>query len=284
LGANDEECAMVWDDGRSGVAGQFVGNLVLCSLNAELGKLRKRKGTVFDAPKTILIGRICSNTSYLSRDTAHWASISRTQHNQIIAEAHSEKKRAVYLFITANVRAPHVDFWLIPAAVLGKMLDRRHKTELGDVLAVQIKAAGDRYVLADLDVTEFHRSLELDNAQATELTAALDGPAPTAERRHRREQASRSAGYGADSYDVPVSDGRSVTLAVPGALAAEDVARLKGWLDLMADILTRPATDRHEPRRATRSAKAKAGFGFARERIWISDDFDAPLEDFKDYE
>ena len=42
-------------------------------------------------------------------------------------------------------------------------------------------------------------------------------------------------------------------------------------------------TNPNDPQSAARQIRRKPMYGCAKDKIWIADDFDAPLEDFKEY-
>lgn len=244
---------MIWDDGRSGVAGQFAGDVTLDSLVPQFGSFRKVRGTVFETDEMIVIGRACGTDAYLSRGVHHWANISRDQYVKLIHDAREAGKILRYLFVTATDGPPRVEYWLIPSEILGQALRDRHKTSPGDVLGMHIKCKDGRFFLGEVDVTDHHQVASLDQEQTTLLKEALritrrgsavasDSPKATTEPGNSCVPPIEGTSGEIHSFQVPVSGARKMTLSMPIPLAARDIERLKAWIDLMSDVLTQDQT------------------------------------------
>lgn len=246
---------MIWDDGRSGAAGQVAGDVTLGDLEPECGSFRKVRGTVFETDDMLMVGRVCGTDTYLSRGVHHWANISRDQYVKLIHDAREAGKSLRYLFVTATDGPPRVEYWLIPGEILGQILGVRHKSSPGDVLGVHIRCKDGRFFLDDVDVTDHHHVARLDQEQATVLKEALRitrriSVRGGANRATSQETTPIGTMTGEETsgehqlFQVPVSGTRKMTLSVPIPLNTRDIERLKAWIDLMADILTQDQAPR----------------------------------------
>src|SRR4051812_7293065 len=108
---------MKWVDGRSGVVGGCAGNLALAGFEASEGPLRRVKGTVFEGPRSLLIGRACSS-AYLTDPVLHWANASWEQHVELSREAKGSGKNLCYLFVTASREPVAVRTWRVPGEIV----------------------------------------------------------------------------------------------------------------------------------------------------------------------
>lgn len=229
----------VWDDGRSGEAGRVAGNLVLAELDKTERPIAKLKGTVFESAKALLVGRVCSSSEYLAGDVLHWANVSWDQHREVADEAKSRGKRFEYLFITASSDPPVVRFWRVPADTVATYLADRGKKSRGETCALHIVEDAGRQLLGRHDVTAFHGQVTVAGARAAELQQAIAARSAGSGRLAAPDsRAARDAPTG--GYEIPLSGGRAAWLLVPAAIAPPDLDRLKGWIDLMADVLTEP--------------------------------------------
>jgi hypothetical protein len=229
-----------WNDGRSGEAGCIAGNLVLDHLDPSGHRIQHIRGTVFGSNDSVWIGRVVGDESYLHHGVLHWANNSWDQHTDWLREVKQTKRKLIYLFITARVSEGAVQYWQVPAAYLTEELERRRKNVRGAVLGLHISLKGDQHLLGLRDVTSLFHEVKIDPGTQAELRAALardarprndtSAPGPNLSRTIEREQVKRS-------FPIPLSGGNEALLEVSLPMTQQDVARLKGWLELMGDVL-----------------------------------------------
>ncbi len=260
----------IWDDGRSGAAGQAAGNVALEVIQRSEGHVQKLKGTVFESDRSILIGRVCSSDEYLADPVLHWANASWDQHEEIRRHAKESGKAFAYLFVTVSKNPIALKFWKVPADVVEKVFVERERNRRGSTCAIHINGSGARRFIGKTDVTKYQVDVALRPAHAACLTESFNREQPdrreaSASQRQTREHVAH-AEQSSNAYRIPVSGGRSLTIQVPGPLSNEDVTRVKAWIDLTADVLTEGAID------------AQA----AREREWLRAKVQEGLEELKD--
>jgi len=228
-----------WNDGRSGKSGRVAGNLVLDHLDPSGTRISHLKGTVFADSQNCWIGRVVADDSYLSSGVAHWANISADQQLQLVHEAKEEGRKLYYLFITAHTKMNTVRYWQVPAEVLVRELIRRSKNDQGDVLGLHISCRDGGYLLGEEDVSDcmsefivnlndsasLNSAVEADRSRKKQTNSSIAKPAA----QHSMEKARR--------FDVPISDGRVVTLLAPVPMSKSDVDRIKNYVDVIADLL-----------------------------------------------
>jgi hypothetical protein len=238
----------VWDDGRTGAAGRLAGNIALEDLARKHGPWRKVKGTVFESARELVIGRVCSSDDYLTAPIVHWANGSWDQHVELQNLAGSRGNALNYLFVTATRQPPTVTYWHVPAPVVEAEFIARGRNAHRSTCALHIIADGDRNYLGKGEVTAHRHVVVLDDAGSVALARAFARGGARASALPSSRRTSRAArGDVANSYAIPVSGGRAVTVQIPGPLSAADVSRFRSWIDLTEDVLTEgsdePASD-----------------------------------------
>jgi hypothetical protein len=246
-----------WNDGRSGVAGCIAGNIAINAINSEQKPIRKLKSTIFDTNEHIIIGRVCASDDYLIGSVLHWANLSWDQHCEIERDAARERKRFLYLFVTASADPVGVRYWLVPADIVRLAIQKRGKDYRGATAAIHIVDDDGRHVLGNADVTSLHAEAALTNEQAQSLLDAMSkrqSRARSGKAEVQDDSGGRISTPGQEalppdaearairSYTIPISGGRCAQLAVPAALTPGDVVRMKSWLDLMSTVLTEEST------------------------------------------
>lgn len=248
----------LWNDGRSGDTGCVAGNRVLRQLESETSTFRKLKGTTFESDQAVWIGRVCSNDTYLHPGVLHWANLSVDQHRDMKSFAADQQKELIYLFITATESPAAIHFWTIPAVVIDRVLSDRGKQVRGTTCVIHIVELGSDHMIGKQSVGAYHNTVALDDTAERELSQAFEHG------RKARLRDKASAGvdvallqspredelttlfslehHGGRRYQIPMTGGAAV-LELPEPVAESDLVRLKGWVDLMADLLTSsPAT------------------------------------------
>jgi hypothetical protein len=240
----------LWNDGRSGDAGCLAGNLVLARIRDGKGEVfRERKGTTFRGRASIWVGRICSTDSYLNARDRHWANLSIDQHREIMSEAGLEGSTVKYLFITALMNQPLIHYWVIPGDVIDRVAFAKHQNESEFVYSLHIRENNGRFELEEEDVSSFHQVLQLQPADATKLNQQFMAAKQLQAKRAARRAAVTDdgttamstrigAGMTENEFRIPLRGGRSAVLSVPIPTAEVDLQRIKGWIDLMSDVLT----------------------------------------------
>ncbi len=237
---------MRWNDGRSGESGRFAGNLVLDHLDPGGNQISKHKGTVFIDDRRCFIGRVVADDVYLSVGVLHWANISADQHREFVQFATETRRDLFYLFITAHPGSQTVQFWKVPASVLDRELRRRGKDERGSVFGLHISERAGKHMLGEEDVIAHYAEFNVAPESSAALTSAV--------RRDRAKKDRSSDGdpaTGATSdlanlavnggemrrFEIPLSGGRVATLDAPVPMTPQDLIRVKGYIDLMSDLL-----------------------------------------------
>jgi hypothetical protein len=236
-----------WVDGRSGWIGQLVGDIVLDHLDPSRSRVHRIKGTVFGDDQQIWVGRIVADESYLSPGVQHWANVSWDQLADAEREANDSKRQLFFLFITFFAERGQLVCWKIPSGVLAEELKQRSKDRRGEVYGLHISDKGGRHVLGSHDVTKdsFEVALKPEQLKRLRLAASPGGELdePTAARaagdlRERsRSQALVEPLVDLKTFSIPLSEGREAKLVAPVPVSEHDVARIKGWIDLMSDVL-----------------------------------------------
>ncbi|HEX8522904.1 MAG TPA: hypothetical protein VF669_11645 [Tepidisphaeraceae bacterium] len=235
----------LWNDGRSGPAGCFAGNLVLAHLrDTRQEQFATRKGTTFFGRSSIWVGRVCSTDSYLGGRDKHWANLSFEQHHELAAEARLHGYALNYLFITAQQHQPVIHYWVIPADIIER-LGFAGQHEPNAVFALHIredeKLSPGRYTLETEDVTRYHHVLELRPGEQKKLDESFETMKRAKQRRDTGSapaSGARPAERAAGEFEIHLGSGRSALLTLPLPAAPVDLNRIKGWIDLMQDVLT----------------------------------------------
>ena len=240
----------IWTDGRSGPAGCLAGNLVLAELAATEGEFSPRKGTTFRSKKSIWIGRMCSTDAYLFGRDRHWANLSLDQHREVMREASLAGENVKYLFITALAGQPELHYWVVPAAVIEAVAFSNRDQPADFVYSLHIREDSEgRFTVERTNVTQYHHQLELNPKAQTRLDRAFEKDKADRQRRQSKKATSievetQKAGTLSSctrrQFEIPLNGGRSAVLEVPVPAAEVDLTRIKGWIDLMNDVLTEP--------------------------------------------
>jgi hypothetical protein len=251
----------LWNDGRSGAAGCLAGNLVLADIrDRERERFAERKGTTFFGSASIWVGRVCSTDAYLSARDRHWANLALEQHREVMSEANVHGWSVRYLFITAQASAPSIHYWIVPGELVERIVFSDQKKFAADyVAAVHIRENERRYQLEGQDITSFHHVLDLNPNDASRLERAFESARQQRERRAKRRglasptvptewagavddvtarSDSASTGPRLGRFEIPLKGGRCAVLSLPVPTGDADLSRIKGWIDLMSDVLT----------------------------------------------
>lgn len=272
-------CLMhIWKDGRSGLAGCIAGNIALQATFAE-AEVRKLKGTTFITPSFLIVGRVCASDDYLGGAVLHWANLSWDQHCELERRAKSQEKQLLYLFVTASSTPAAVHCWRVPGEMVKAAIEERGKNSPGATAAIHILWTGDRHLLGDADITALHTAVSLSAEQSRLLAESLEGVGtarslPKQSLSSKQAMADDSAApvfngspYAeSTAFEIPMAGARSVRLSVLLPLTSTDVARLKGWIDLMADVLTEDPVPEVQQERA-------------KERSWLGEQVRAGVQE-----
>lgn len=237
-----------WLDGRSGQSGRYAGNLVLDHLDPGGRRIRHLKGTVFEDETSCWVGRVVADDTYLSQGVLHWANASADQHRELSDYGRATGRELFYLFVTAHVEAKKINYWQVPSAVLERELRRRGKYGRGAVLGLHISARDGRHVLGEEDVTDYHAEFVIDAPASANLASAVRiDRSKKASSTSTKPQSSPAGKAMAEAwqvsqpstrrFEIPISGGRVATFIAPVSMTAQDVTRVKGFMDLMADLL-----------------------------------------------
>jgi hypothetical protein len=243
-----ERCRMErWTDGRSGQSGRLAGNIVLEHIDPKRDKIFNHKGTVFIDHAHCWIARVVGDDAYLTTNVLHWANASADQHRELLQFVKDSRRRLEYLFITAHASSQTIQFWRVPAGIIERELKRRGKDGHGAVLGLHISSREGRQMLGDEDVTEYSVVLKIDGATTDELGLAISNDrskkvqtsssAPTMKRQQLLSSVSVAANDTFRRFEIPLSGGRIATLDAPIPMSSQDIARVKGYIDLMSDLL-----------------------------------------------
>ena len=264
----------LWKDGRTPPAGCLAGNLVLAHLrDAEGEQFTERKGTTFRGRAGIWVGRMCSTDSYLYGRDRHWANLSLEQHREVTHEAALEGGIVKYLFITALAGHVSIHFWIIPSEIVEKVAfcDPRQAADYVYSLHIREESEG-KFVLEGTDVTQYHRIFAPGAAAMSRLERAFETDAAARQRRqdkktemlaaarHERSSDRLASNLTRGHFQIPLKGGRSAILEVPLPAVDVDLVRIKGWIDLMNDVLTEPL-----PPEATVEARRERALDAVRE-------------------
>jgi hypothetical protein len=275
----------LWNDGRSGTVGCLVGNLVLAHIrDIQNETFSERKGTTFYGRDAIWVGRICATDAYLSARDRHWANLSIDQHREVMSDASLSAAKVKYLFITALMNQPSVHYWIIPGDIIDRIAFAEHLNDPVFVFSLHIRENNGRYEVEQEDVTCFHNELHLSPADAASLDHGFADARRTIEKRAARRPSRAglvdvtavSAEMPESEFRIPLRGGRSAVLCVPRPTAEVDLQRIKGWIDLMSDVLTENATSDqtapHGRERATQALGRLQELSLARGSDKISDE------------
>jgi hypothetical protein len=234
-----------WTDGRSGESGRYAGNLVLDHIDPSGHQISNHKGTVFIESHRCWIGRVVADDAYLTAGVLHWANVSADQHREMMQFGKETRRDLLYLFVTAHPDLRLIRFWQVPAAVLERELKRRGKDAGGSVLGLHISEREGRHMLGEADVTEYYAEFKIDPVASAKLTTAVrsdrkrkDRAADAKPNNDKPAVASTpSTQNSTRRFEIPLSGGRLATFSAPVPLTAQDLTRVKGYIDLMSDIL-----------------------------------------------
>ena len=258
----------LWNDGRSGTAGCVAGNLVLAHVrDTQKEEFQERKGTTFRGRASIWIGRMCSTDSYLFGRDRHWANLSLEQHREVTHEASLEGATVKYLFITALAGEPVIHYWIVPSEVIERIAFSDPRLPGDYVYSLHIREDDhEQYILEGEEVSGYHHVLKLPPAAASRVQKAFDADRTLRQRREEKRKPAKLVANSASAevsssgidvalgrFQIPLKGGRSAVLQVPLPAADVDLVRIKGWIDLMNDVLTEPRENQStvEARRET---------------------------------
>ena len=211
---------------------------------------------------------MCSTDAYLSARDRHWANISLEQHREMVSEANLEGSKVKYLFVTALQGRPEIHYWMIPGELVEEIAFQGHEGSSDFVFSLHIRETTTGFEIDGRDVTAFHRVLELMPGDLARLEEAFTrARKPLGERstsRGKAAGASRPLGNaiptgGVDGeFSIPLKGGRAATLTPPVPTARVDLERIKGWIDLMSDVLTEPTHSEDESVEQRRARAVRA--------------------------
>lgn len=224
-----------WIDGRSGWAGRLIGEVVLNHLDPGKAAVQRIKGTVFGDEQHIWVGRIVADESYLSPGVLHWANVSWDQLADAERDAAQSRRSLFFLFITFFAARGRLMYWQIPSRVLTEELKQRSKDRRGGVYGLHIADKGGRHVLGTHDVTQHAVEVKLRSEELKRLRVAVSPDATPANELDLPQTAQPSVEL--KTFSIPLSEGREARLVSPVPVSEHDVARIKGWIDLMSDVL-----------------------------------------------
>lgn len=163
-----------WRDKRSGPAGCHAGNLVLQHVQERYGgPVVRETGTTFGSPKAIYIGRV-ANDQYMKSPERHICNVSPRQQRKVTARA--GRRRVHYLFIAVcRAAKPSVHFWLVPARVIGRIIEGLPVKASDQSCLVRILESRGKQTIGRVDVTRYHEELALSGADARRLVELADG-------------------------------------------------------------------------------------------------------------
>lgn len=245
----------LWNDGRSGTAGCLAGNLVLAQLrDTSQEQFAERKGTTFHGRGSIWVGRICSTDTYLAGRERHWANLSLEQHREVTHEAALEGASVKYLFITALPGQHEIRYWVVPGETVERVAFSAPNLPKDFVYSLHIREneQGGFFVEGE-NVSPYHHVLKLNAGSLSRLEQAFESDRASRQRRQEkrktptidREPGQATAGVSTETrgrFEIPLKGGRAAILQVPLPAADVDLARIKGWIDLMNDVLTEPVS------------------------------------------
>ncbi|MDQ3441051.1 MAG: hypothetical protein M3478_11960 [Planctomycetota bacterium] len=230
----------IWNDGRSGVSGCFAGNVALAGLQRVKGPIEKVKGTCFEGPSTVLIGRVCSSDGYLTEPVLHWANTSWDQHQEMKARANERGKDLAYLFVTASKDPPVVRYWNVPGKVVEAAMAAREKNQVGATCAIHITGDDKEHFLGATKVTEFHEAVTLAGPEAASMERTFSAAKRGGSRGDMPAMPRRAIAESAVRYAIPVSGGRAVQVEIPSGLTSLDLDRIQAWFAISSDALVSP--------------------------------------------
>ncbi len=219
--------------------------MVLADIRDAQGEVfQERKGTTFRGRATLWVGRACATDDYLNARDRHWANLSIAQHREVMSEARLESICVKYLFITALMNQSTIHYWMVPGDVIDRIAFAAHQDDPDFVYALHIRENAELFEIEGEDVTRFHRVLELSPAESNRLDAEFKTAKRARELRASKRFVTARNDFAANreksSFQIPLNGGRSAVLSVPLPAADTDLQRIKGWIDLMSDVLTEP--------------------------------------------
>jgi hypothetical protein len=224
-----------WVDGRSGWLGGLIGEIVLDHLDPGGSTVQRIKGTVFGDQHHIWVGRIVANESYLSSGVLHWANVSWDQLDDAEREATQSRRKLFFLFITFFAGRGKLVYWTIPSRILSEELKKRSKNSRGGVYGLHISDKNGRHILGSHDVTQQATEVALRPEQLRRLRGEMSPDATPDDVRDATQNTEPSTNL--KSFSIPLSEGREARLVSPVPVSEQDITRIKGWIDLMSDVL-----------------------------------------------
>ena len=233
--------ATVWNDGRSGMAGCFAGNVALGALELVEASIEKVKGTCFEGAHSVLVGRVCSSDGYLTEPVLHWANTSWDQHQEMKARAKQQGKKLFYVFVTASKDPPVVRYWKVPGSVVETAMTAREKNRAGATCAIHITGDESNHYLGPTKVTEFHDAVTLTGPDAAAMSRAFADANVKASRSESVPRSNVVQSESSTRYAIPVSGGRAVQVELPGGRNPHDQERVPARFALSSDALVSSA-------------------------------------------
>lgn len=142
----------VWNDNRSGVLGQSIGNRVLNEVSKKEGPAVHRKGTVFSIGDKIYIGRVCASDKYLQKGIVHFCNISPDQH------AEFNESDLHYLFITLMGKTAH--YWKVPAKIIKSEMNNLSPKNETETCFLRICEQDGKYKIGKTNISKYHNSID----------------------------------------------------------------------------------------------------------------------------
>ena len=158
-----------WQDKRSGTVGCLAGNIVLEDIQRDNERFKRLKGTIFISDRRVVVGRMCASESYLAGDWVHFCNLTRTHHKAVWTEANG--KEVWYVFVT--VRDESVHYWMVPHAVVTKILNKTKEKKSDSACIIRIKATDKKFDALGIDITSYHHVFLL-NPKITKKIASVE--------------------------------------------------------------------------------------------------------------
>lgn len=156
-----------WKDRRSGPVGCLAGNITLDVIRLPKEELRRIKGTVFGSAGRLIVGRVCSNQSYLTGNFVHFCNLTVSHHRNLTKTA--EGREIFYLLLTINGKEIH--YWMIPHHTMGQALRRAKPKKSDSACIVRIRENNGKYDMMGIDVTSLHHHIVINPILIRKMSA-----------------------------------------------------------------------------------------------------------------
>lgn len=208
-----------WQDRRSGPVGCLAGNVTLDSIRAPGENFKRLKGTIFFSDKRVVVGRICSNRSYLAGGFVHFCNITTTHHANLFKEAGG--KPVYYLMLTVCENEIH--YWLIPHHVAGQALKKAKAKQSDSACLLRIKENNGKYEMLGVDITPYHHFIVINPSLVRKLSVA-------AQKSPKSKEASIKV------FDGPEQNATKVVLRYTDGREYEGILRIKSTKSLRLNM------------------------------------------------